>query len=99
MTAARLRLELITPDGHVLEEDGVEVVVFRRCEARFELGSEIAIFPGHAPTLVRIPDAPLRYRKDGRTVKLRVGGGFVEVKGGRVLVVTPRFEVTEERRV
>ena len=91
---ARLRLEVITPDGHLLEEDRVDEVVFRRREARFELGSEIAIFPGHAPSLIRIPDAPLRYRKDGRTVQLAVGGGFVEVKRDRVLVVTPRFEQT-----
>jgi F-type H+-transporting ATPase subunit epsilon len=92
MTAAVLHLELITPDGHLLEEDAVDEVVFRRREARFELGSEVAVLPGHAPMLVRIPDAPLRYRTQGRTVHLQVGGGFVEVKRGRVLVVTPRFE-------
>ncbi len=93
MTAAALRLEVITPDGHLLEEDAIEVVVFRRREARFERGSEVAILPGHAPLLVRIAAGPLRYRKDGRTVRLEVGGGFVEVKRGRVLIMTPRYEL------
>jgi F0F1-type ATP synthase epsilon subunit len=88
----RLRLEIITPDGHLLVEEQVDEVVIRRREPRFEQGSEIAIFPGHAPALVRIPEGPMRYRKDGRTFGLSTGGGFVEVKRGQVLVVTPRFD-------
>ncbi len=93
MIAESLHLEVITPDGDVLEEDAVDEVVVRRREARFELGSEIAILPGHAPLLVRIPEAPLRYRKAGRTFQLHVGAGFVEVKRGRVVVVTRRFSI------
>jgi F0F1-type ATP synthase epsilon subunit len=46
----------------------------------------------HAPTLIRMPIAPLRYLKGGRAEYLVAGGGFVEVKGNQVLVVTPRFE-------
>ncbi len=92
MTRRTLVLEIVTPDGPAVSEREVEVVVLRRRERRFELGSELAVFPLHAPTLIRVPVAPLRYRKGGRTEHLAVGGGFAEVKGDRVLVVTPRCE-------
>jgi F-type H+-transporting ATPase subunit epsilon len=92
MNNERLVLQIITPDGRSLNEKQVDFVVFRRKEKRFELGSEIAIFPCHAPLLIRIPVAPVRYRKGERTSYVAVGGGFVEIKGNEVLVVTPRFE-------
>ncbi len=87
-----LDLEIITPDGKSLNEKQVHAVIFRRREKRFELGSEIALFPRHAPALIRIPVAPLRYRKGEQTWYVAVGGGFVEIKENQVLVVTPRFE-------
>ena len=87
-----LVLQIVTPDGQSLKEKQVDVVVFRRKEKRFELGSEIALFPRHAPTLIRIPVAPVRYRKGERSYYVAVGGGFVEIKENQVLVVTPRFE-------
>ncbi len=92
MNGEPLVLEIVTPDGKSLKERQVDVVVFRRREKRFELGSEIAVFPRHAPALIRIPVAPLRYRKGDQTQYVAVGGGFAEIKGNQVLVVTPRFE-------
>jgi F0F1-type ATP synthase epsilon subunit len=87
-----LTLEIVTPDGVALQEDGVEVVVLHRREPHFEVGSEIAIFPLHAPLLVRLPVAPVRYRKGVETVHLAVGAGFSEVVGDRVVIVTSRCE-------
>jgi F-type H+-transporting ATPase subunit epsilon len=92
MSNKYLALQIVTPDGQSLKEKQVDVVVFRRKEKRFELGSEIALFPRHAPTLIRIPVAPVRYRKGERTYYVAVGGGFVEIRENQVLVVTPRFE-------
>lgn len=93
MNPAQLALRIVTPDGRSLKAQGIDVVVFRRKEERFEVGSEVAIFPRHAPTLIRIPVAPLRYRRGRRTSYLAVAGGFAEIKDDHILVVTPRFEV------
>ncbi len=90
--ARALVLEIVTPDGPALREEAVEVVVLRRREPRFEAGSEVAIFPRHAPLLVRMPIAPVRFRAGGRTLHLAAAGGFAEVKHDRVLIVTPRLE-------
>jgi F-type H+-transporting ATPase subunit epsilon len=92
VTPRTLALEIVTPDGVALSETGVDVVIFRRQERRFALGSEIAVFPRHAPLLVRIPIAPVRYRRRGETVHLAVGGGFAEVLNDTVLIITPRVE-------
>ena len=92
MNGEHLVLQIITPDGRSLRATQVDAVVFRRKEKRFELGSEIALFPRHAPMLIRIPVAPVRYRKGEETTYVAVGGGFVEIKDNEILVVTPRFE-------
>jgi F-type H+-transporting ATPase subunit epsilon len=92
MSGDALELEVVVPDGLVLHEDGVDVVVLRRREPRFDRGSEIAVFPLHGPMLVRLAVAPTRYRKGGVTVHLALGGGFAEVLHDRVRVVTPRCE-------
>jgi F0F1-type ATP synthase epsilon subunit len=92
MNGERLVLHIVTPDGQSLTETQVDLVVFRRKEMRFELGSEIAVFPRHAPMLIRIPIAPVRYRKGDDTTHVAVGGGFVEIRDNVIVVVTPRFE-------
>jgi F-type H+-transporting ATPase subunit epsilon len=92
VTPRTLVFEIVTPAGVALTETGVDVVIFRRQERRFVLGSEIAVFPRHAPLLVRIPIAPVRYRRRGETVHLAVGGGFAEVLNDTVLIITPRVE-------
>jgi F0F1-type ATP synthase epsilon subunit len=90
MSDRTLVLEIITPDGLALKESELDSIVFRRREPRFELGSEIAVFPLHAPLLVRLPVAPLRYRKHSTVFHVALAGGFAEVRNGRVLIVTPR---------
>jgi F-type H+-transporting ATPase subunit epsilon len=92
MNVEHLVLKIVTPDGQSLTETKVDRVVFRRKEMLFELGSEIAVFPRHAPMLIRIPVAPVRYRKGDDTTYVAVGGGFVEIRENEVVVVTPRFE-------
>jgi F-type H+-transporting ATPase subunit epsilon len=92
MNGEHLMLQIITPDGQSLKEKQVDAVVVRRREKRFELGSEIALFPRHAPMLIRMPVAPLRYRKGERTLYVAVAGGFMEIKDDQIIVVTPRFE-------
>jgi F-type H+-transporting ATPase subunit epsilon len=92
VSAGTLLLDVVTPDGRAADEAGLDAVVLRRVDERFALGTEIAVFPLHAPMLVRLAIAPLRYRRGSLTRHLAVGGGFAEVKRDRVLVVTPRCE-------
>ncbi len=86
-----LALHICTPDGQRVDETGLDVVVLRRREPRFDRGSEVAVFPGHAPLLMRIPGAPLRYRAADRVVELEVKAGFAQIRDDEVLVLTSGF--------
>lgn len=87
-----LTLEVVTPRGGFLRESGVTEVVVRRKEVRFDPGSEVAVLPGHGPLLVRLADCEMRYTSGGHVSRLHVHGGFAEVRGGGVLILTPRAE-------
>jgi len=95
MDKTKLSLEIITPDGTVLREADVDEVVFRRLEADFENGSEVAIFPKHGPMMARVPIAALRYHDHGRWHYVAVAGGFVEARNNRVRIVTADCEVAD----
>jgi F-type H+-transporting ATPase subunit epsilon len=92
VTARTLSLDIVTPDGTAVEERGVDAVVFHRRERLFEVGSEIAVLPLHAPMLVRIPIGPARFRRGAEIVHLALRGGFAQVLADRVLIATPRVE-------
>ena len=92
MSPPGLTLEVVTPDGLVLRETGVDVVVLRRTEQRFAVGSEVAIFPRHGPLLVGLAVAPIRFERGPDTVHLAVDAGFGEVLEDRVTILTPRCE-------
>jgi F-type H+-transporting ATPase subunit epsilon len=85
-------LEVVTPRGGFLREEGCSEVVMRRREIRFDPGSEVAVFPAHGPMVVRLATCDLRYIKDGRARHVRVHGGFAEVKDDVVTVLTPQAE-------
>jgi len=87
-----LALDIVTPDGTAVEERDLDAIVFHRRERLFEVGSEIAVFPLHAPMLVRLPIAPVRFRRGEEIVHLALRGGFAQVLADRVLIATPRVE-------
>jgi len=92
MGEEKILFEVVTPEHTVLREENVDFVVVRRVEPEVELGSEIGIYPLHAPMLLRLPVAPVRYSKEGKTNYLVVAGGFLEVKDDRVVILSPAAE-------
>ncbi len=84
-----LSMEIVTPGGTALVVEDVVEIVFRRREERFESGSEVAIFPGHAPLAMQTSAGSVRW-KDRKDVlhKVEVTPGLVEVLDDSVLVVT-----------
>ena len=86
---AGIQLEIVTPMGVALRRLGVDKVVLRRHEPRFERGSQIVILPSHAPLLVRVADHTMRYVEDDRTHSVCVKGGYLEVLNDRVTVIVP----------
>ncbi len=49
---------------------------------------EMGIAPGHSPFIGRLGYGELRVREDGRTVRLYIDGGFVQVANDQISILT-----------
>lgn len=79
-----LVLDIVGPQGALVHEEGLDVVVFRRRESSHDPGSEVAIFPRHAPLLAQAQRCELRYRRGAEVYCLGIGDCLVEVWEDRV---------------
>ena len=77
---ATLKLEIVTPEG-VLFSDDVNVVVARGVEG------QLGILPHHIPLMTMLRPGDLLIRKGKEERHLAIGGGFLEVRPDRVLVL------------
>lgn len=80
---AQLHLSVVTPEATVRDEpvDYVVVPLF---------DGEIGIAPGHSPMIGRLGYGELRFRQGEKTIRYYVDGGFVQVTGVLVSVLTNR---------
>jgi F-type H+-transporting ATPase subunit epsilon len=87
--AGALTLRVITPDRIALD---TQVQSVRVPGASGSLG----ILPRHAPLVAALDSGLLQYTVDGKKSTLFVSGGFAEVRGETVRVVTEAGERPEE---
>ncbi|MCS7214711.1 MAG: F0F1 ATP synthase subunit epsilon [Thermodesulfovibrio sp.] len=85
----KLKLEVITPYGEVLNEEVDEV---------YTTGAEgdFGVFPGHCAFMTAIRIGSLSYKKNGQMNYLFVNRGYCEVLNDRVLVLVGSAERVEE---
>ena len=86
----RLKVELVTPERHVLTEQGVDVVIAPGIQG------ELAVLPRHAPLVTELQPGVLVLRRDNREDVLAVSGGFLEVMNDTVTVLADTSERSEE---
>ena len=79
--SSTLKLEIITPAATVFSED-VEMVTLPAVEG------EIGILPQHVPLMTQMVPGEMVVRKNGQDRFLAVGGGFVEITGDHVTILT-----------
>jgi len=88
--ADTLRLELVSPERQLAEEDVTEVQVP-------VLDGYIGVLPGHAPLISELmPGGVLTYKTHGQEKVLALFGGFVEVQPDYVRVLADGGEHKEE---
>lgn len=86
VTLKTLTVSVVTPDGHVLEDD-YEMVV---CRAE---NGELGILPGHIPLVAPLSISVIRLKKQGDTTdRLTVNGGFIEVRPDKVTILAQSAE-------
>ncbi len=84
-----MRLDILTPERSVCCVE-VDMVVARAIDG------EVGILYNHAPLVVALDIAPLRYKLGEETHEASVCGGFMEVRDNRISVLTPCAENDEE---
>ncbi len=84
-----MHVEVISPDGPIYQNDGVDMVV-----ARAEDG-EFAVQKGHLPLAAALTMCVVRIKKGADEDRVAVFGGFLENKGNQVNVVAPLAELAD----
>jgi F-type H+-transporting ATPase subunit epsilon len=84
-----LRLEIVTPERAVYADD-VDMVIAPASEGY------VGILPHHAPLLTSLGPGEFRVKKGGTEETLAVFGGFMDVRGDRVIVLTEAAEPAED---
>jgi len=87
--AGTLTLRVITPDRIALDTQVESVRVPG-------VDGSLGILPRHAPMVAALDTGILRYRAQGKQQVLFVSGGFAEVRGDTLRVVTEAGEKREE---
>jgi F-type H+-transporting ATPase subunit epsilon len=86
---APIRLEVVTPERLVLEEDA-DVVVARGADG------DVGILHGHEPLITQLATGEMMYRSGGEDHHLAISGGFLEVRPDKVVVLADIAERSEE---
>jgi F-type H+-transporting ATPase subunit epsilon len=84
-----IRLEIVTPERLLLEEDA-DIVVARGADG------DIGILHGHEPLITQLATGELMYRTGGEEHHLAISGGFLEVRPDKVVVLADVAERSEE---
>jgi F-type H+-transporting ATPase subunit epsilon len=83
--ADRLQLRVYTPERELVDAEVREVT------AQGAYG-EIGVLPDHAALVTALEPGILSYRVDGRMLRLRLGGGFAEVRDNVMTVLADSGE-------
>jgi F-type H+-transporting ATPase subunit epsilon len=83
-----IKLDVVTPDQLVFS-DLVDYVTVPG------IIGELGILPHHCPLITILQPGELRIKKDNEEICIAVGGGFVEVRPDRVIVLADAAEKDE----
>lgn len=84
-----MQLDIVTPDRRVVVGNADDVVIPAQ-------EGEIDVLPGHAPFLGMLGTGVLRFIAEGKTHRLMVSGGFVEVDNNRVVLMCESASLATE---
>lgn len=90
MSAAKLTLQVITQEEHLLT-DIVDQV------SAPTVAGEVTILPHHISLFTKLTAGEIRYLKAGHEVSYVVSGGFMEVSGGKTVTILADSAINSEK--
>ncbi|SFF23830.1 F-type H+-transporting ATPase subunit epsilon [Paenibacillus catalpae] len=82
-------VEIVTPERKVYAETA-NMVSVKGVEG------ELGILPNHIPLVTPLRIAPVTIKRDGKVDVLAVGGGFIEVRKDKVVILAESAEMASE---
>lgn len=89
MLPTKIRLQVVTPDREIAEEEVDEVSIPAK-------DGYLGALPGHAPLLTELQAGTLEYRQDSKRRYVAIHWGFAEVLPDRVIVLAEIAERAED---
>jgi F-type H+-transporting ATPase subunit epsilon len=86
---ATFQLEVVTPEKKVYSGEVNAVLAWG-------VGGQLGILPHHAPLMTILQPGDLLIRKEGQEETLTIGGGFLEIRPDKVIVLADACERAEE---
>ncbi len=84
-----IKLEIVTAERSVFSDD-VDIIIAPGTQG------QLGILPHHAPLMTTLSPGELVARKNGNEYTLAIGGGYMEVRSDRVIVLADAAERAEE---
>lgn len=78
---SQLHLKIVTPEKLLIDEDVSQV------NAPTDMGT-IGILPNHADLMAKLVPGELTIKKSGKIEPLAVGGGFLQISGNNLTIMT-----------
>jgi len=85
----KIKLDIVTVERPVLSED-VDYI------SAPGVDGVLGILPRHTPLMTALKEGELHYKKDGVEYDFAIGGGFVEVRPDRVIVLADSAERADD---
>jgi F-type H+-transporting ATPase subunit epsilon len=86
--AGTFKLNVVAPDGQVLDKEVEFVVVPGE-------NGEVGILPNHAPLIATLGIGVIRFTENGKVNKIAISGGFMEVANNKVTVLANTAEISD----
>ena len=87
---AKLSIELVTPERHLVDEVDIDMVIAPGVDGQF------AVLPNHAPLITELQPGVLILRRDDEDQFLAITGGFLEVVRNSITVLADASERSTE---
>jgi F-type H+-transporting ATPase subunit epsilon len=85
----KFKLQIITPLKQILDEE-VESVILRTTEG------DMGVLYDHQPTVALLSYNTISYTQEGKSKQATTMGGFAEINGDKVVILTDASEFPEE---
>lgn len=87
--AAKIRLDIVTPDRMVYSKNVSKIIVATPA-------GDLTILPGHSLGVASLEISSLRIIRDKSEQQLLIGGGFLEVRKNKLMVLATYVETQAE---